>query len=273
MSADLRFRWLGTAGIELEFRGDRILIDPYLSRFPLRFTFGGRPAPRRDLIARYLRQAEAVLISHSHFDHLADVPAVCGAFGASAFGSPNTCAILSAHRIPAEKIRTIAAGDRFSIGLFEITALPGEHGRLLGVLPYAGRLPAHLTPPLRLSDFRMDTMLSFHVRTPEISALIWNGPSSRGVPQADVLFYCPLWGARRCAAVVRAAQAGWVVPIHWDDFFSPLDRPLRPLVAPPGWNSLRIRRLDPEEFARSVNRLLPKVTVAVPQIQNPLHIE
>jgi L-ascorbate metabolism protein UlaG (beta-lactamase superfamily) len=259
----LRFRWLGTAGIELEFRGGRILIDPYLSRFPLRYAVFGRPAARRDLVARYVSPARAVLVSHSHFDHLADVPAVCREFGSVAYGSPNTCAILRAHGVPAEQIRTVQAGDAFTAGSFEIRLFAGEHGRMLGLLPYTGALPARLTPPLRLSDYRMDSMLSFHIRSPEGSILIWNGPPRADVPRADALFYCPLWGARACAEIARSARVRDVVPVHWDDFFSPLDRPLRALVAPPGWRSPWIRRMDPTVFARSVNQFLPEVRVVI----------
>lgn len=265
MTDDLRFRWLGTAGIELESRGERILIDPYLSRFPLWNAVFGRPIPKRDLVTRYLSPARAVLVSHSHFDHLLDVPAVCREFGSVAYGSPNTYAILRAHEISAGQIKTIHPGDAFTVGPFEIRILTGEHGRILGLLPYSGKLPARLNPPLRLSDYRMDSMFSFLVRMAEASVLVWNSPESRDVPLADVLFYSPLWGARVCAVIARAAQARFVVPVHWDDFFSPLERPVRPLIAPPGWSFPWIRRMDPHAFTRSLNTLLPNVQVHIPE--------
>jgi L-ascorbate metabolism protein UlaG (beta-lactamase superfamily) len=266
MADELRYRWLGAAGIELEFRGGRILIDPYLSRFPLRYAVFGRPSPRTDLIARHFSPARAVLVSHSHFDHLADVPAVCRELGAVAYGSPNTGVILRAHGIPAEQIRTVQAGDSSAVGPFEVRFFSGEHGRMLGLLPYAGAPPARLTPPLRLSDYRMDSMLSFHVRSPGGSILVWNGPPPADVPRADILFYCPLWGVQACAEIARSTRVRTVVPVHWDDFFSPLERPLRALIAPPGWRSLWIRRLDPAAFARSVNKILPDIKIVVPEV-------
>jgi L-ascorbate metabolism protein UlaG (beta-lactamase superfamily) len=266
MKEQLQFRWLGTAGIELETRGERVLIDPYLSRFPFHCTIFGRPVSRRDLVARYLSSARAVLVSHSHFDHLLDVPSVCREFGAAAYGSANTSAILRAHEIPPVQIRTVTAGDHIAAGPFAIRILPGLHGQMLGVLPFTGRLPARLQPPLRLSEYRMDAMFSFHVSVANASVLIWNGPKSQDVPCADVLFFCPLWGARACAAIAQAARARIIVPIHWDNFFSPLDRPLRPLIAPPGWGSPWVQRMDPDAFARSLNLQLPGVQVHVPEI-------
>ncbi|MGB7540241.1 MAG: MBL fold metallo-hydrolase [Anaerolineales bacterium] len=272
MANDMHFRWLGTAGMELESGGERILIDPFLSRFPIRYTLFGRPAPKPALVARYLSPARAVLVSHAHYDHLADVPNVCREFGAVAYGSENTSAILRAHELPAAQIKTINAGDAISIGPFEVGVFAGQHGRMAGLLPFTGKLPARLHPPLRLSDYRMDSMFSFRVQAAGASCLIWNGPDKRGIPTADILFFCPLWGARICAAVAVAAQVRIIVPVHWDDFFSPLDRPFHPLVAPPGWSSPWFRRMDPRAFARSLNRLLPEVRVLIPELlkHNPI---
>jgi L-ascorbate metabolism protein UlaG (beta-lactamase superfamily) len=272
MSDGLRFRWLGTAGVELEFRGERILIDPYVSRFPFRFTFSGRAFSRRDLVERYVRPARAVLVSHAHFDHLLDVPSVCRNSGSTAYGSPNAGAILRVHGIPEKRVRVIRAGEAFSEGPFDISAYKGEHGRMLGVLPYAGPLAPQLKPPLRLSDYRMDGMFSFRVKAGEETILVWNHPDARKVPRADCLFYCLQWGGKRCAAVARAAQAKAVVPLHWDDFFSPLDRPLRPLILPPGWNSPWFQRMDPHAFARLMKQELPEVPVYLPALFHPVSL-
>jgi hypothetical protein len=266
MANDLRFRWLGTAGIELESNGERILIDPYLSRFPIQYNLFGRPVPNPALVTRYLSPARAVLVSHAHFDHLADVPNVCREFGAVAYGSMNTGAILRAHNVPVEQVKTVNAGDAISLGSFDVRVFSGKHGRMAGLLPFAGRLPARLHPPLRLSEYRMDSMFSFHVQAAHASCLIWNSPDCSGIPQADILFFCPIWGERIGAAVAEAAQAKVIVPVHWDDFFSALDRPLHPMVVPPGWRSPWIRRMEPRAFARAVNTLLPEVRVFIPDM-------
>jgi L-ascorbate metabolism protein UlaG (beta-lactamase superfamily) len=266
MTGNLRFRWLGTAGIELECRGERLLIDPYLSRFPLRYVLFGRPEPRRDLVKRYLAPARTVLVSHAHYDHVMDVPTVCRDFGATAYGSPNTCAILEAHGIPSGQIQTVKKGDSIAAGPFDIRIFPGRHGRMAGRIPHTGPLPAKLIPPLRLSDYRMDDMFSFLVRAADASILVWNDPDEFGIPRADLLFFSPLWGARSCARTAKAAQASNVVPVHWDDFFSPLERPVRPMIVPPGWRSPWIRRMDPAGFALALNRLLPELKVLIPRI-------
>ncbi|MEU0073120.1 MBL fold metallo-hydrolase [Streptomyces sp. NPDC006332] len=81
----VELRWLGVAGWEIVIDGGRsILFDPYLSRMPC-LDRTGRLDPRlplrpdRDLVERVAADRlagppELVLLSHGHFDHVADVP-------------------------------------------------------------------------------------------------------------------------------------------------------------------------------------------------------
>lgn len=67
----LRARWLGHATVLLEIDGVRILTDPMLSQRASPFQFIGparlHPAP---LAMEDLKNIDAVVISHDHFDHL-----------------------------------------------------------------------------------------------------------------------------------------------------------------------------------------------------------
>ena len=73
---DLAFTWLGHAGVLLEVDGRRVLVDPVWSEFASPVPFAG---PRRlhspvaPLAA--LPEADVVLLSHDHYDHL-DRPTV-----------------------------------------------------------------------------------------------------------------------------------------------------------------------------------------------------
>ena len=83
----VRLRWLGVAGWELAFDGHRVLVDPYLTRQQYRDPATGRMDAERPLevdsriIDRVLAEhlegpPDFVLITHGHWDHLADVPAL-----------------------------------------------------------------------------------------------------------------------------------------------------------------------------------------------------
>ncbi|MEU6341678.1 MBL fold metallo-hydrolase [Streptomyces sp. NPDC046977] len=83
-TAGLTMRWLGVAGWELRFGETGLLFDPYLSRMPFESPDGDldpslplRTAP--ESVERIARESlsgapDLLLVSHGHFDHLADVP-------------------------------------------------------------------------------------------------------------------------------------------------------------------------------------------------------
>ena len=88
--------WLGTAGVLVSDGRTDILIDPFVSRYGLLRVGLGLPLhPRQDLIDAWLerlgcRNVEAVLVSHSHYDHSLDAPYFARATGALLAGSEST---------------------------------------------------------------------------------------------------------------------------------------------------------------------------------------
>lgn len=84
-STPVQLNWLGVAGWEIVIGGDRsILFDPYLSRMPYAGETGALDPrlplrPDRAVVERVAEHhlagpPELVLLSHGHFDHVADVP-------------------------------------------------------------------------------------------------------------------------------------------------------------------------------------------------------
>jgi L-ascorbate metabolism protein UlaG (beta-lactamase superfamily) len=269
----MRFRWLGTAGVELECGGERLLVDPYLTRVPFRYIFFGRPRSSRELVLRHVLPARAVLVTHPHFDHLMDVPTVCREFGAAAYGSPHTSALLLAHDVPSKQIRIVQPGEKFQEGPFAVEVFSGEHGSAAGMVPYVGTLPAPLKPPLRLQDYRMDCMYSYHISAGGISLLLWNTPDPALAPAADALVISASRRAFEWRDVIAKVKPNVVLLIHWDDFFSPLHRPLRPMMAPPRLGDRPFRRMNPQEFARSLESFLPDGTVCIPEIFHTMELK
>jgi L-ascorbate metabolism protein UlaG (beta-lactamase superfamily) len=262
----MHFRWLGAAGVELESGGQRLLVDPYLTRVPFRYLFFGRPRPDRKLILSRLLPARAVLITHPHYDHLFDVPVVCTEFGTAAYGSPNAHAILTAFGIPAEINRIVHTGDRFQEGPFSVGVYPGQHEKIGGRIPYTGELAARLKTPLKLSEFRMDCMYSYRVSAGGTSFLFWNTPDPAGAPEADVLVITAARVPKEWSGVIAKVKPKAVILIHWDDFFSRLDRPIRPMLAPPRRGERFFRRMDPHEYARSMGSFFSEEKIFIPDI-------
>ena len=262
----MRFRWLGAAGVELECGGERLLVDPYLTRVPLRYLFFGRPKTNSELILRRLLPARTVLITHPHYDHLMDVPTVCLQLGATAYGSPHAGFLLQAHGVPTDKIRITLPGEKFREAPFSVEVFSGQHARLAGRIPHTGSLPKRLHPPLKLGDFRMDRMYSYKISAGGKSLLLWNTPAAADAPAADVLVLTTARPPEAWREVIEKVKPRAVILIHWDDFFSPLSRPLRPMFAPPRWGERLLRRMDPHEFARSMETIFPESNVFIPEI-------
>jgi L-ascorbate metabolism protein UlaG (beta-lactamase superfamily) len=258
----MHFRWLGVGGIELRAGDQVILIDPYLTRLPLWRMAIGHVRPNRELIAASIPRCDFVLVTHPHVDHLLDVPDVLRNTGAVALGSANTCQLLAARGVPPEQIREIDAGDRFTLGDFEIQVLPAGHATFWGWLPYSGPLPPGPRPPLRARDYRMDHCFGFLVNVE--GARLLHCPGT-GVP-ADVLTVKPLGTRARYEALLRQARPRVVIPVHWDDFGRPLFKPVRPTLAPSGQAVPPLKRIDLARLARLIEQIAPGTQVLIPEM-------
>lgn len=267
----LSYRWLGVAGLEFRYDNYTLLVDPFFTRpSKLALLIGQRVQANSSLVARHITGADAVLVTHPHYDHLLDVPEVLRLTSARAYGSANACSLLALHSIPAEQACIIKVGDRLNLGPFSVEVLPANHTRVPFPRLYNGALPLALRRgsarlPLRLSDYRMDVCYSFNIQVGGRTFQVGKQP----VP-ADVLFLSPYDSEGTLGSVLRAVQPRRVVPIHWDDFTRPLSRPLRTMLLTPA-QGLRpiippVRRLSLAAFVRNVRQVLPDVEVSIPEI-------
>ena len=261
MALPIWFRWLGVAGIELRANDQILVIDPFFTRPPIWRMWFGRVHPNRSLIAKKIQRCHFVLVTHAHWDHVMDVPEVVRHTGATAFGSPNACQLLVALGVPEEQIHKIEGGDKLLLGEFEVEVLPAEHRKTPIDRFINGPLPANLLPPLRLRDYRMDHCFSFLVHISEYRLLCGEQP----VP-ADVLFAVPLNTLPYYESLLRHVQPQAIIPIHWDDPFRPLSKPVRPMFKLPAWAIPPLQRMDPSEFKQEIEEIAPETTVLIPEM-------
>lgn len=260
MDTPLTFRWLGVAGIELDVNGQTLLIDPFVTRLPPWRMWLGRVQPDYERIATSIPQADVILVTHAHWDHVMDVPAVVHHTGAMAFGSPNTCRLLRAHAVPQTQVTEIGTGDRFSLGPFTVEAMPAEHLTFLGFPIFSGALPDDLRLPLRARDYRMDRYHSFLIQTAGLRLLDWCSRHPGPAPRADVLFLQLYHRPSYYKTLLQAVRPRLVIPIHWDDFFRPLDKPVHPMPIR-SW----LKRVTVVRFQEVVKRIAPSARVLVPE--------
>ena len=263
----LHFRWLGVAGLEFTCAGETLAVDPFLTRPPFWRLWLGRVAPDHALIARHLPRCDHILVSHSHYDHLMDVPDIARNTGARVYGSTNTCGLLRACAVSDHQIREIHAGDNLTLGSFIVNVLAARHGWAPGYS--SGRVRSNLHPPLRLRDYVLGEYNSFLIQPPGLRLLDWCGVETQGAPKADVLFMLPTSVPGYCDALLTSVQPRLVVPIHWDDLFHPLTKPIRPYYELPHWALPPLKRIDLERFKETVQCIAPGTEVLVPEVLQP----
>jgi L-ascorbate metabolism protein UlaG (beta-lactamase superfamily) len=262
--ADLKFRWLGVAGVELDI-GDQVLaIDPFVTRPRLRCLCGGRVVPNADVIADRLPRCDHVLVTHAHWDHIMDVPELACQTGSTVLGSTNTCRLMAVCGVPEAQIRRVQAGDSLGLGRFQIDVLPGEHMWLPGF--GSGLVAPALHPPLRLRDYRMDECFSFLIAARGWRVLVWHSIRAEKAPRADILFVGPTDLSASGEALLAAVQPQLIVPVHWDDPFRPLARPVRPFFELRRWALPPVRRIDLNRFAERVRAVVPEAHTFVPEV-------
>src|SRR5215469_11591568 len=171
--------YLGTNGYQFEFKGHALLVDPYFSRVDLwSVALGSHIQPNTSRINDGLRhlasgkcRMDAILVTHGHFDHLLDVPAVMAKAGGPLIASASSVDLVQ--RLPdagAASADAVKPGDIKRIGPWKIRVLSATHDRLFGKVPYdqppsqAGLSAESLAkagPPQRAADWICGEPLAF----------------------------------------------------------------------------------------------------------------
>ncbi|MGB3356141.1 MAG: MBL fold metallo-hydrolase [Mycobacterium sp.] len=233
--------WGGVTTLLVDDGTSAVMTDGFFSR-PSLLSVASRPlASSRARIDSALSQLgvnrlDAVVPVHTHFDHAMDSAVVAGLTGARLLGGASAAFIGRGHGL--ECVDTVESGEPVTVGNFDITLIEGNH------CPpdrFPGAITAPVVPPAEVSAYRCGEAWSMLVdHRPTGRALLIVG-SAGFVPGA-------LTGRRADAVYLGVGQLGlqpqsylteyWtqtvrmvgarrVVLIHWDDFFRPLDKPLR----------------------------------------------
>ncbi|MEZ0051261.1 L-ascorbate metabolism protein UlaG (beta-lactamase superfamily) [Mycobacterium sp. MAA66] len=244
-ASPVRVTWAGVTTMLVDDGQSAVLTDGFFSR-PSLLTVGlGRLSPSDARIDSGLERLgvnrlEAVLPVHSHFDHAMDSAVVAARTGAQLIGGTSTANIGRGGGLADDRLTVATPGIPIALGSFDITLIDGTH------CPpdrFPGTIDLPVTSPVRASAYRCGEAWSMLIR---------HRPTGRGLLAVGSAGFIPgaLAGQRAEVAylgvgqlglqpeqylrdywteTVRAVGARRVVLTHWDDFFRPLDQPLRAL--------------------------------------------
>jgi L-ascorbate metabolism protein UlaG (beta-lactamase superfamily) len=256
--------YLGVAGWHFQAGADRLLVDPYFTRLSMMKMLLGRAVPDRAVIEAFTPSAEWILVTHPHYDHLMDIPAIVEQGGAMVYTSQQANDLLSVLGVPPDRMQVIDTGDRFTLGGFEIDVYASTHRTILGRIPYEGPLKDGLKPPLRARDYRIRQSFSFRIAADGCRVLVLSGIDEEPAVEADVVLIGADANRDQLARVLESAAPRLVLPNHWDDMFIPLSRQVRPMHHPPRGMTI-LGRLDLAAWSERVKDILPQAEVIVPE--------
>lgn len=289
----VQLSYLGTAGWEITDGKTVVLVDPYLSR--LKMEIPGAPVAADDprppvslddfarsdaaVIDAHIKRADFILLTHTHIDHVLDVPYIARKTGALVIGTESTTNFARDSGVPGSQLLTVQGGDDLDFGTFSVRVIPSLHGLLrqapniahFPMPPPSTIFPRDAKPPFRVGDLLIEGgTLAYFIRLNGVRILVFGSMNyiereveglrpdvaviGAGAGRRDIYKYT--------ARLLRATgYPPLVLPTHWDRFNLPYGESQQPAI----------QRL--QSFIREVKAASPNTQVIVPAYFHPITVK
>ena len=290
-TGQVTLKWLGTAGWEIGDGTTVILIDPYLSRIngprppgagsagtpvpgDTRKLYGWEDAVTPDVavIDSHIQRANFILVTHTHYDHVLDVPHIALKTHATVIGTESTVNVMRAYDVPEERLITVRGGEDFEFGTFSLKVIPSIHSALDHKHYYSSeKAPAGMKAPLTFRQMSPEGgTLAYLVRIGGHQILAFGGMNYIEREIAGLTPDVAMVGAAGsrkeiydyCGRLMRALQfPSLVLPTHWDNFFASYDESQQPAID------------AVQSFVKEVQAASPRTRVIVPKYFEAIPLE
>ncbi len=241
----LKITFFGTTTLLFDDGRDQILFDAHFTRPSIKKYIAGANVETNTALCdklislHHIDRLRAIFISHTHHDHVMDAPYVADRCGAIIYGSSSAKNVALGGGIPEDRTVVFKDGSEYSIGEYKIRIIKSLHSKPnrfnndLGV-----PIENPLVQPASLRDYKEGGSYDFFIEHGEKKILI--RPSFNYIEgqlegiQADVLFLGVAGLAKAdgdmekafFAETVEKTMARLVIPVHWDNFFASLEKPV-----------------------------------------------
>ncbi|MEE4177607.1 MAG: MBL fold metallo-hydrolase [Bacteroides sp.] len=239
-NGSVKVTFLGATSLLLDDGETQILTDGFFSRHGLWKVVTSQIHTDRkkvdNAISKYeINRVKAIFVSHSHYDHAFDVAYVTQRTGAVLFGSPSTLNIARGGGLGEEQMAPLEPGREVHMGAFSITAISARHSPPSFFNNNIGHaIDRPLSQPAWVFKYVEGGSYDFLIK--HAGKSIYIIPSANYVEgmrdkyKADVVFFSigniahqsiefknTLWENS-----IEKLKPDLVIPIHWDNFFTPL---------------------------------------------------
>ncbi|SRR6266481_3867964 len=282
--------YMGAAGWRITDGTTVILIDPYLSRIlgpppPLAPPYSRLPGDTRPVygwndvavpdvsaIDSHVPRADFILVTHTHYDHVLDVPHIAVKTHSLVIGTESTENVMRAYSVPEEQLITVRGGEDYDFGAFSVRVIPSLHSPLDHKRYFSSETaPAGMKAPLTLLQMHPEGgTLAYLIRFRGHKILVFGGMNyiEREIEGLDPDVV--LAGAASSRKEIYDYSGRLmrdlhfpplVLPTHWDNFFAPYGISQQPSV-----DAL-------QSFVREIKAASPNTKVIVPKYFEPIPLE
>ena len=240
----MKVTFFGTTTLLFDDGKDQVLFDCHFTRPSLAKYISGseqtNTALADEMLAKHrIDRLKANFISHTHHDHVMDMPYVARKTGALVYGSSSAVNVGLGGGVPQEQLIEFKPFETYTVGDYSVKILPSLHSKPTILNNDLGQtIDAPLDPSCKLRDYKEGGSFDFYVTTKQKTYLI--RPSFNYIEgqldgyEADVLFLGVAGLAKADENTEKTffketadkVKPSLIIPVHWDNFFSSLEKPV-----------------------------------------------
>lgn len=222
--SDATLRWLGNAGWEIRYAGSVILVDPWITRKEIPKSQEWRTDEAA--VSNVITGADYIFVTHSHVDHVADVPFIAKRFGSKVYGSATTTNLALSSGVDSSQLSTIKGGEKFDLGGFSVQVIESLHETAEGATPGTVRtIDKPPGRPIQAGDF-VDGGTYLYLFTFGAQRILDQGSGNFRMDrlaglQPDLILMVPNYTDYDLKTALTALKPKGIIAHHWDAWRDP----------------------------------------------------